>query len=61
LFFSDATQAVGKVPIDVNADGIDILTLSAHKEIYGPKGIGAIYTRRRNPGAADRADGWRRS
>jgi cysteine desulfurase len=48
LFFSDAVQAIGKIPVDVNADGIDILTLSAHK-IYGPKGIGAIYVRRRNP------------
>ncbi|HWB94051.1 MAG TPA: IscS subfamily cysteine desulfurase [Puia sp.] len=48
LFFSDAVQAVGKIPVDVNADGIDILTLSAHK-IYGPKGIGAIYVRRRDP------------
>jgi cysteine desulfurase len=48
LFFSDAVQAAGKIPVDVNADGIDILTLSAHK-IYGPKGIGAIYVRRRNP------------
>lgn len=48
IFFSDATQAVGKVPVNVNADGIDLMALSAHK-MYGPKGAGALYIRRRNP------------
>jgi len=48
LLFTDGTQAVGKIPVDVIADGIDLMAFTAHK-MYGPKGVGALYVRRKNP------------
>jgi cysteine desulfurase len=48
LVFTDATQAIGKIPVDVNKDGIGLMSFSSHK-MYGPKGTGALYVRRKNP------------
>lgn len=51
LFLTDATQAVGKIPVNVQTDSIDLLACSAHK-LYGPKGVGALYVRKKNPTVA---------
>ena len=59
LFHCDAAQSFGKIPVNAAEDDIDLMSLSAHK-IYGPKGVGALYVRRRAPRGADAANGWRR-
>jgi cysteine desulfurase len=48
LFHTDGVQAIGKVPVNVNTDHIDIMSITGHK-LYGPKGVGALYVRRKNP------------
>jgi cysteine desulfurase len=60
FFHVDGVQAIGKIPVDVQKDGIDLMSISAHK-IYGPKGAGALYVRRKNPRVPFGSDRWRRT
>ncbi len=60
IFHTDAVQAIGKIPVDVNKQNIDVMSITGHK-LYGPKGVGALYVRRKNPRVQTfRSHRWRR-